>query len=244
MYSIDRKLYAPPEQTPHPNWSKWKLRRLVELWEATSLSLNLEPTEISAFRHRSGKFDDDSFLLFSPSFMERLLVAYSSIATSFGFSKDHEQKAHCLVELPKFAGWAVEVNLPDLPLELAAMAEPAPTAAPVQKSVSPAPVVTEQTDGGCSMGAVPDWCLITLPNRLPGYRWPLYDFLKKAHVAGKPCPKAKHVLDAWKLDPPQGMKVSQKGRRDLLEYELETGDKKTADLKAIQAAIDALIVSA
>jgi hypothetical protein len=141
MYSIDRKLYAPPEQTPHPNWSKWKLRRLVELWEATSLSLNLEPTEMQVFRHRSGKFDDDSFLLFSPSFMERLLVAYSSIATSFGFSKDHELKAQCIVELPKFAGWAVEANLPDLPPEMAAMAT-GRQPAPAQDTEATATVVT------------------------------------------------------------------------------------------------------
>jgi hypothetical protein len=39
------------------------------------------------------------------------------------------------------------------------------------------------------------------------------------------------------------MKVIQNGKRDVLEYELETGYKKLADLKAIQAAIADLIES-
>lgn len=87
------------------------------------------------------------------------------------------------------------------------------------------------------------WRLIPPPKRMPGYRSQLYQYLQAAHVDAKPCPKAQHVLDAWKVNPPQDMTVIQKKRRDLLEYELEHGRKKTADLKAIQAAIDALIVS-
>jgi hypothetical protein len=108
-----------------------------------------------------------------------------------------------------------------------------------QSSLPPA----DGSGGVKSASNAPTWKLIPPPLRTPGYRWPLYEFLQAAHVAGRPCPKAQHVLDAWKLNPPERMNVIHKNRRDLLEYELENGNKKVADLKAIQATIGALIES-
>ena len=122
------------------------------------------------------------------------------------------------------------------------------TAQPQATTSSPAHVVTDQTKSlepasdGPAKPAAPAWGLITSPERTPGYRWPLYQFLRKAHVAGEPCPKAQAVLDAWKLNPPSGLKVIRSGRCDALEYELAHGGKKTADLKAIQAAIKDLVI--
>jgi hypothetical protein len=47
------------------------------------------------------------------------------------------------------------------------------------------------------------WSLKTSIARAPGYRWPLYQILKAAHIAGQPCPKARNVLDAWAVNPPR-----------------------------------------
>ncbi len=115
-----------------------------------------------------------------------------------------------------------------------------PDSAPAQ-AATPAPVVAG-SNGPASMTAVPVWSLITSLARTPGYRWPLYQFLQAAHIAGKPCPKAQDVLDAWKLNPPPGLRVVESGRRDALEYALNHGGPKTAELKSIQTAIDRLIV--
>jgi hypothetical protein len=107
-----------------------------------------------------------------------------------------------------------------------------------------APLVTGQAmgDGPALRPTASAWSLITSLGRTPGYRWPLYQFLQAAHIAGKPCPKAQDVLVAWQLNPPAGVRVIQSGRRDELEYELTHGGKKTADLRAIQTAISGLVV--
>lgn len=106
---------------------------------------------------------------------------------------------------------------------------------------SPASVVAV-INAPAPLTTAPAWSLITSPARTPGYRWALYRFLQAEHVAGKPCPKAQDVLDAWKLNPPLDMAVVQVGRFSALEYQLDHGSKKKADLKAVQAAIRGLIV--
>jgi len=118
------------------------------------------------------------------------------------------------------------------------------THAPEQSTGTPAPVgaVEPASDVPAPLTTAPTWSLTTSLTRTPGYRWPLFQFLQAAHVAGKPQPKAQDVLDAWKLDPPHGLRVIKSGRRDALEFSLDHGGKKTADLKAIQSAIDGLIV--
>lgn len=88
----------------------------------------------------------------------------------------------------------------------------------------------------------PAWQLKPPPKKMPGYRWPLYQFLKSAHGASERKPKALEVLSAWKLNPPAGIRVIEKGQTLNLEYTLTTGGKKIADLKAVQQVIDALIV--
>ena len=139
-------------------------------------------------------------------------------------------------------GWRVELK--DIRFKKEALervAEIINNTAPAQNTTPPAPVVAVG-DGLAPLTTAPSWSLITPPERTPGYRWPLYQFLREAHVAGKPCPKAQEVLDAWKLNPPSGLKVIQSGRCDALEYELVHGGKKIADLRAIQAAINDLVI--
>lgn len=81
------------------------------------------------------------------------------------------------------------------------------------------------------------WSLEPTPSRMPGYRWPLYQVLKAAHVAGEPCPKARQVLDAWKLKPPPELKVMP----DSVQFNDGVGNPKEADLKAIQQSIKGLL---
>ncbi|MGU3628718.1 hypothetical protein [Comamonas sp. C24C] len=81
----------------------------------------------------------------------------------------------------------------------------------------------------------PGWMLKS-PVRFPGYRKPLYDLLKAAYAAGEPCPKARDVLDKWKINPPLDLEIMSDG----LKYDDAQGKHKEADLKAIQQAIKGL----
>ena len=76
------------------------------------------------------------------------------------------------------------------------------------------------------------------PDKLPGYRKALYDYMKDAHTNKRPCPKAQDVLNAWTTQPPGGIKVMPRG----IEYLLGTNQPKKADMKAIQAAIKNLVM--
>ena len=74
-------------------------------------------------------------------------------------------------------------------------------------------------------------------DRAPGYRWPLYQVLQDAHKAGKLCPKARDVLEIWRLNPPPDVQVMPDG----VKYNNGLGDLKEANLKAIQQAIKGLL---
>ncbi len=104
-------------------------------------------------------------------------------------------------------------------------------------SATPAPSVTASDERNTST-----WSLIKRPEKLPGYRWPLYKFLEREYADGGARPTAAQVLAAWKENSPPGLKVVTKGRDDLLEFTLYDGDPKTANRKAIQASINGLIV--
>lgn len=83
----------------------------------------------------------------------------------------------------------------------------------------------------------PGWVLVK-PDRYPGYRKPLYDFLKAAHSAGESCPKARDVLDAWKNQPPPDVSEVM---TDGMKYYDSKGDTKPVGLKAIQQSINGLV---
>jgi hypothetical protein len=88
-----------------------------------------------------------------------------------------------------------------------------------------------------------DWQLIAPPERLPGYRWPLYQYLEQALKTSKPRPTAHDVFSAWRNNPPNEMTVSGTERNPVLNYKVSIGTPKIADKKAVQAAIDKLILS-
>ena len=94
-----------------------------------------------------------------------------------------------------------------------------------------APLMAEKASAGMN------WTL-NKPQRFPGYRKPLYDLLKAAHIAGQPSPKARDVLDKWKENPPPDVAtVTDNG----LKYYDANGNTKPADLEAIRKAIDRMI---
>ncbi|WPC65679.1 hypothetical protein SBP18_14425 [Rhodoferax ferrireducens] len=101
-----------------------------------------------------------------------------------------------------------------------------------------APVVAESAcDGVEPAKAGPGWSLKTSLERAPGYRWPLYQVLKAAHIAGQPCPHARNVLDTWAINPPLDLQVMPDG----VKYNDALGNPKEANLKAIQQAIKGLM---
>lgn len=96
----------------------------------------------------------------------------------------------------------------------------------------PAPVA-DASDGHVPLTKAPAWNL-KRPTRFQGYGKPLYDFLKAAHIAGKPKPTARDLLDAWKIKPPPDVfEVTDNG----LKYYDAKGNTKPADLDAIRKAI-------
>jgi hypothetical protein len=75
--------------------------------------------------------------------------------------------------------------------------------------------------------------------RHQGYRWQLYQFLKKSQNDGvSTCPGAWTVINTWKTSPPEGFKIVD----DELRYKASNGKPRSADVKAIQAAIKNLLL--
>lgn len=204
-----------------PDWSCWLAGRSVTLDQAVALTLNLDPDSLQ----KTG------WLITSKSFADQ--VTGELFSKRLGAIQGYFKKTN--IRLSLIADWAVvEAKWKALPPELLAMVE----REVLQKNCTPVAVQPTPVE---LVAPIPAWRLKSKPVRMPGYRWYLYQFLQASHAAGKPCPKAKTVLDAWKLYPMPTLNVITKGRSVVLEYELENGSKKTADLKAVQAAIDVLM---
>ncbi|UUZ67366.1 hypothetical protein LP416_21835 [Polaromonas sp. P2-4] len=109
---------------------------------------------------------------------------------------------------------------------------------PTSTEPQAAPVVIENASARVEPDkAGPGWSPKISIKRAPGYRWPLLQFLKSAHIDGKPCPKARDVLEDWKLRPPTDVQVMSDG----LKYNDGLGNLREANLKAIQQAIKGLL---
>ena len=74
-------------------------------------------------------------------------------------------------------------------------------------------------------------------SRYPGYRKPLFDVLRHASVFGRKRPTAREVLEEWQLKRPL---MVVRTTPDTIDYTDGKGTEKTADLKAIQQAINNL----
>lgn len=81
----------------------------VELWEAVSLSANLDPDELPVYLAAFDKLGDDPFRICPDVFRERLIIANSNACRGFGLKLVHPLKARCVVALPEFWQWASSV---------------------------------------------------------------------------------------------------------------------------------------
>ena len=108
-------------------------------------------------------------------------------------------------------------------------------AAPEAVPVVPVPgsELTPVTTG--DIAHVPTTWTLRKPKRFQGYTEPLYLLLGKAHSEGKPRPRAREVLQAWAANLPAQIAKVIEG--ESLDYYLEKGGTKTANLRAIAAAI-------
>lgn len=108
--------------------------------------------------------------------------------------------------------------------------EPNPTALNTSDGANSAPT----QPAGAKSVPLAGWTL-TKPKRFQGYTEPLYLLLEAAFVAGKPRPTARDALQAFaKVQPSQIAKVIE---GESLDYYLASGKTKSANLKAIAAAI-------
>jgi hypothetical protein len=97
-----------------------------------------------------------------------------------------------------------------------------------------APVTATVVHDPAPQTTAPAWTLKQTPERLPGYRWPLYCFLLVAHDAGKSRPKPVEVLSAWREKlPPEIARVSAAS----IDYYDADGNEQTASLEAIRKTI-------
>lgn len=126
-----------------PNWKEWKYTPQVRVWEACSLSLDIEPNSIK--KHQLSwmtgpgidqLFEDESFQSEDEKkeFKSRqriLLNNLNSKENPLWFSPNHNRPNLGEVSLPEFASWCPSVEWP-IPKELAALAKK-PDAAPATK---------------------------------------------------------------------------------------------------------------
>ena len=97
----------------------------------------------------------------------------------------------------------------------------------------PEPVLSLPADTE-SAPVMTSWTL-TKPKRFQGYTEPLYLLLETAHIAGRDRCTAREVLQGWARNQPSQIAKVIEG--DSLDYYLAKGGTKTANLKAISAAI-------
>lgn len=137
-------------------------------------------------------------------------------------------------------GFGIRLLGTELAAFTASIAEPQQTALATD-TATPVSVAADSASGGVKpesghLAVCSDWTLVK-PQRFQGYRNPLYDLLKAAHIAGKPCPKARDVLEAWreKAPPEVAMMLA-----DSLDYYDAKGGTKPLNLNAIRKAINRL----
>ena len=195
-----------------PKWEEYKPTSLVPLWDATCLSVNIAPKHNCAhpeWIQRNVESFVDTASIAVKQLLERYeLASYRALVPGGDLIVLGESKT---VELQIFSVWASSNGFH--------LSESFPGC---KKNTSQIP---------------PIWNLKTDLKRAPGYRWALYQVLRAAHNAGKPCPTARDVLDFWTNNPQPDIQVMPDG----LKYNDGLGNPKEANLKAIQQAIKGLM---
>lgn len=101
-----------PPPPPPIDWEHWRLMPVVALRQAVALSVNINPDAVHM--DKAGE-----------AFKRRLDIAIShSTVGSLKLEVHYPNQVVSPVKLSQFSAWAVELNFPDLPPELVAMAAP------------------------------------------------------------------------------------------------------------------------
>ena len=216
---------------PRANWELWARMPMVTLREAALLSLDLEPNPPEK------KYNGRLYRYTEPGseFDNRLKLAIAHVRA--GLLKQSGCKQYYVTE-------SVEVSLPDFAAFAQSNGLSLPESFPRGVSPDAAPVMTatmpvDMEGVLVTQSETSTWKLKPNIGRVQGYRLPLYQFLKKAEDDGaKTCPKAWDVIIYWKHNAPDGIEVIG----DIIHYENKHGKDKPAGVRAIQAAIDNLLL--
>lgn len=213
---------------------KWTPRRVLDAGEKDSFNVRFVlPHDVKAWAGQYEEWVGDKPRLMGATINE-LLNSGAALVGFVRFIKP-DTKVETLLELkprPQITFDEIRIRGSELEAFAASERDTAPARAVLladcEAAPAPAPVVT----AGASDG--PGWSLNPSPDRLPGYRWPLYCFLLVAHDACKSRPKPIEVLSAWREKlPPEIARVSAAS----IDYYDADGNEQTADLEAIRKAI-------
>lgn len=222
------------------DFGRWLKFDSMSIGQACFVLMGHEPPSLQALHFQpSSSALVGPWITYPPGYTDLLKSLYLSIQNESVSAYPVQESMGITMHVPwvGLTKWAQSKGY-DLPQELVALVN---NAAPAQELSTTAPVVTANAGG--EKLAVPNWQMRLPPERLPGYRWPLYQYLEAVQKDGKPRPTAHDVLLAWRISPPEDLSVSGVGHRMELHYRIKTGTLKTADLKTVQAAIEKLILS-
>lgn len=233
-YSGGRERYMPPLEHPlQPcDFKKWARRDSLSIEHACFVVLGFEPLPLHVLRFVQDTYNPSR----EPTWDEppgygdvlrslQLSIEHGNISSRRIIEYPYTTQHVCWPELIRWARSKSYEIAPELESIVAKMA-PVELAAPESQA---APELAPDASTG--------WAL-SKPQRFQGYGKPLYDLLNAAHIAGKACPKARDVLDEWKLkSPPEVLEVTNDG----LKYYDAKGNAKPADLDAIRKAIGRLV---
>ena len=215
------------------DWALWSKLPTAEVLSAVVLSLGIEPLKLSTRR----RFDEVErrYNALVPGFRSRYTLACANVSKTgplhtVGSALLVNGRGGAIVSLPEFGAWAIGIGW-ELPERFPRCASAAKPNAVEPPAAEPAPA----GDAGQTGSGTP-WRLKRVA-RYPGYRKPLLDVLRTAYVAGGPRPTAREVLDGWQRQPPPEVVGTSP---DSIDYKDSKGNKRTADLKAIQQAISNL----
>lgn len=194
------------------NWEYWvKKMRALTAGQAARLMAGLDPDLYANLEARPVPKNDVREAC-------QRVVSVERLALNLDKEKD---SAVGWLEWAKEHGFQLHTNFVLKVLD--GVGEPGPEVAPLERS----PLA------GCESSQKGGWALKE-PMRYQGYSRPLYLFLKEAHSALQPKPRARDVLEAFKLKQPS--EVIQVSHDGFTFYD-SNGNAKAVDLSALGEAI-------
>ena len=203
-----------------PDWSGLMLHSVMTVREAVALSCGINRRCAWVIEHHVGEGAARAAI---DSARKRLRY----VLAECGVTPVTDIALKRMVDWTGSTGWSLPIGFPGVKAVLTESS--GPPVVGVTARVEP----LGASDGEAVAESASAWTLIR-PRRIQGYAWPLYEFLKAAYAAGKPCPTARDALEAWRIKLPQEVLMVLPGSMD---YYNAKGGTKTANLEAIGKAI-------